>query len=82
MITATMESTSKFDLEFWDTDLDESEKEPGSGIQLLASVEHYGMTEIQWDPSGRYVATLGSIWVNSVSHLHLLFKFSFNSFLI
>ncbi|KAH9825233.1 eukaryotic translation initiation factor 3 subunit 9 [Melampsora americana] len=75
VITATMESTSKFDLEFWDTDLDDSEKELGSGIQLLASVEHYGMTEIQWDPSGRYVATLGSIWVNSMEPGYAIWDF-------
>ncbi|MBW0478474.1 hypothetical protein O181_018189 [Austropuccinia psidii MF-1] len=65
VITATLGSTSKFDLEFWDTDLDENEKDPGSGIQLLTSVEHYGMTDLQWDPSGRYVATFGSMWLNS-----------------
>ncbi|KAG0145988.1 hypothetical protein CROQUDRAFT_657918 [Cronartium quercuum f. sp. fusiforme G11] len=75
VITATLESASKFDLEFWGTDLDESEKEPGSGIQLLASVEHYGMTEIQWDPSGRYVATIGSMWVNSMEPGYAIWDF-------
>jgi hypothetical protein len=60
-------SSSKFDLEFWDTDLDESEKDLGSGISLLSSVEHYGMTELEWDPSGRYLASIGSMWLNSVS---------------
>ena len=37
-----------------------------AGIQLLATLEHYGMTAIEWDPSGRYVAVTGSTWQSSV----------------
>ncbi|KAI8459008.1 translation initiation factor eIF-3 subunit 9 [Phakopsora pachyrhizi] len=75
VVTVTLGSTSKFDLEFWDTDLDESEKELGSGIQLIGSVEHYGVTELEWDPSGRYVASIGSMWLTSVEPGYAIWDF-------
>lgn len=74
-------------MEFWDVELDKeskqqqagqdsaASKEPpsGAGISLLTTVEHYGMTGIEWDPSGRYLAAVGSIWLGSVSlHFTLL----------
>ncbi|KAI9611025.1 hypothetical protein H4Q26_008872 [Puccinia striiformis f. sp. tritici PST-130] len=68
-------SSSKFDLEFWDTDLDESDKDLGSGISLLSSVEHYGMTELEWDPSGRYLATIGSMWLSSPESGYAIWDF-------
>ena len=43
------------------------EKDAGSGIRLITTVEHYGLTDIEWDPSGRFVATSASTWMNSVS---------------
>ena len=80
LVLATLGSTTKFDLEFWDVDLDRDirqqgaletvvSKDPltGAGVTLLTSGEHYGMTGIEWDPSGRYVAAVGSIWLGSVS---------------
>ncbi|CAH7677167.1 hypothetical protein PPACK8108_LOCUS12309 [Phakopsora pachyrhizi] len=51
--TVTLGLMSKFDLELWDADLDKSEKELGSGIQPIRSVEHYGVTKLEWDPGGR-----------------------------
>ncbi|POW06563.1 hypothetical protein PSHT_10300 [Puccinia striiformis] len=75
VVTATLGSSSKFDLEFWDTDLDESDKDLGSGISLLSSVEHYGMTELEWDPSGRYLATIGSMWLSSPESGYAIWDF-------
>ena len=90
VVFGTLGSTTKFDLEFWDVDLDRDirqqgavdtviGKDPptGSGVTLLSSVEHYGMTGVEWDPSGRYVVAIGSIWLGSVSgppQLHLKLK--------
>lgn len=36
------------------------------GIQLLSTTEHYGMTAIEWDPSGRYIILAGTTWQSSV----------------
>ncbi|KAL7421607.1 Translation initiation factor 3 subunit b [Cryptotrichosporon argae] len=68
IVLATVGSSSKFDLEFWDLDFsaDDAKRDaaadPGQYVQLLAAAEHYGMTDIAWDPSGRYVATWGCSW--------------------
>ncbi|KAL8278171.1 hypothetical protein RQP46_009344 [Phenoliferia psychrophenolica] len=80
-LIATLGSNSKFDVEFWDMDLDtEGEKidekdKAGSGIRLLTTVEHYGLTDIEWDPSGRYVATSASMWMNSMESGFALWDF-------
>lgn len=71
VVAATLGSSSKCDLEFWDTELEDSDKDLGAGIALLASAEQYGMTELEWDPSGRYLAAVGSSWMNSVSLTNL-----------
>lgn len=40
------------EMEFWD----------GEELQLLGTVEHYQAKEVEWDPSGRYVASTLSYW--------------------
>ncbi|GAA5963266.1 hypothetical protein JCM3765_005781 [Sporobolomyces pararoseus] len=72
VLLATLGSNSKFDIEFWDLDLEKEEgagkdtQEAAAGIRLVTTVEHYGLTDIEWDPSGRYVATYGSMWMSTM----------------
>ena len=71
---ATLGSASKFDIEFWDLDFTTDDNprkegvEPGQYTVLLGTGDHYGVTEMMWDPSGRYLATVASAWRQSVSH--------------
>lgn len=74
VILATLRSTTVFDLEFWDLDFDTigdqkegSKNDPAASIQLMSTQEHYGVTDIEWDPTGRYVITSASFWRHSVS---------------
>lgn len=32
----------------------------------MGTAEHYGVTDIEWDPSGRYVVTSASTWRHRV----------------
>ena len=74
MVLATVGSSSKSELEFWDLDFnsdDANRREGqntdwGSGIQLLGTADHYGVTDVEWDPSGRYFATSASAWTHTV----------------
>ena len=81
-LLATLGSNTKFDVDFFDLDLDRedaakaNEADPGAAIRLVTTVEAYGMTDVEWDPSGRYVATYGSMWTASVS---CVFFTAFNS---
>ena len=36
------------------------------GLQLMNTAEHYGVTDIEWDPTGRYVATVASAFRHQV----------------
>ena len=73
-----MGSTSKSELEFWDLDFnfddtakkDASKEEWAGGIQQLGVADHYGVTDVEWDPSGRYLATAASAWTHTVRYRH------------
>lgn len=78
VVLATVGSPSKSELEFWDLDFNvddivlrrdnhPSKEEWGSGIQHLGTADHYGVTDVEWDPSGRYLATSASVWRHTVS---------------
>jgi translation initiation factor 3 subunit B len=71
---ATCGSPVKYDIEFWDVDftIDDTVNkrdvaDPGANMQLLATGEHFGMTDVAWDPSGRYLASSASAFRQSVS---------------
>lgn len=73
IVLATIGLSVKHDLEFWDVDfttddkVQKNETDPGANMTLLGSGEHYGMSEIAWDPSGRYLTSEASAFRNSVS---------------
>jgi translation initiation factor 3 subunit B len=73
VVLATVGSSSKSELEFWDLDFTsedphrrEGQAEWGGSIQLLGTADHYGVTDVEWDPSGRYLATSASAWTHTV----------------
>lgn len=74
VVVATVHSQQSFDLDFWDLDFEgekpESDKDLTANLQLMNTADHYGVTDIDWDPTGRYVATSASVWKHTVS-LHL-----------
>jgi translation initiation factor 3 subunit B len=80
---ATVGSSAKSDIEFWDLDfsIDDSatrreNAEPGANMQLLGVGDHFGVTNLAWDPSGRYLASIASAWENSVRRCEDLSNFA------
>lgn len=73
VVVATVLSQQSFDLDFWDFDFegerDEKDKDLTANLQLMSTADHYGVTDIEWDPSGRYVATSASVWKHRVSQV-------------
>jgi len=71
VVVATVLSQQSYDIDFWDFDFEgekeEKDKDLTANLQLMASSDHYGVTDIDWDPSGRYVATSASVWKHRVS---------------
>lgn len=70
VLVATVLSQQSFDLDFYDFDFegerDEKDKDLTANLQLMNTADHYGVTDIEWDPSGRYVATSASMWKHRV----------------
>jgi translation initiation factor 3 subunit B len=71
VVVATVHSQTSFDIDFWDMDFEgeksEADKDLAANLQLLQSTDHYGVTDVDWDPTGRYVVTSASSWTHSVS---------------
>ncbi|KAJ5887610.1 Eukaryotic translation initiation factor 3 subunit B [Penicillium taxi] len=72
VVVATVHSQSNFDIDFWDMDFEgekvEAEKDLAANLQLMKTVEHYGVTDIEWDPTGRFVVTSASVWTHSMEN--------------
>lgn len=70
VVVATILSQQSFDLDFWDLDFEgekpESDKDLTANLQLMNTADHYGVTDVDWDPTGRYVFTSASSWKHTV----------------
>lgn len=83
VVLATVGSPTKFDIEFLDVDftLDDTPgkvkdvENRGDLVQSLATGEHYGITDIAWDPSGRYLASWASSWNSTPEPGFMLWDF-------
>lgn len=71
VVVATVLSQQSSDLDFWDLDYEgekpEAEKDLTANLQHMNTADHYGVTEIEWDPTGRYVTSVASVWKHAVS---------------
>ncbi|KAL3496487.1 eukaryotic translation initiation factor eIF2A-domain-containing protein [Aspergillus germanicus] len=72
VVVATVHSQSSYEMDFWDMDFEgeknESEKDLAANLQLMKTAEHYGVTDIDWDPTGRYVVSSASAWTHSMEN--------------
>lgn len=78
VVVATVHNTQSSDLDFYDLDFEgekpESDKDLTANLQLMNTADHYGVTDVEWDPSGRYVATWASAWKHAVCCFPLIPK--------
>ena len=71
VVVATVMSQQSYDLGFWDMDY-EGDRQEGDNKDLTANLvlmntaDHYGVTDVEWDPTGRYVTTGASVWKHTV----------------
>jgi translation initiation factor 3 subunit B len=83
VVSATVGSPSKSELQFWDLDFNAEDfgrkeaqrDEWGGGIQHLGTADHFGVTDIEWDPSGRYLATTASSWKHLLENGYAIWDF-------
>ena len=48
---------------------------PTSPLQTMAATDHFMATDVEWDPTGRYVATCVSWWGHKVDNAYWLWSF-------
>ncbi|PWN27073.1 translation initiation factor eIF-3b [Jaminaea rosea] len=81
VVVATLGSSQKFDLEWYDVEFNAEIRQgaapvdPADEVKLIGSGEHYGITDLEWDPSGRYVATSASAWRHSLENGYAVWDF-------
>ncbi|KAK3490134.1 eukaryotic translation initiation factor 3 subunit B [Neurospora crassa] len=79
VVVATVANTQSSDLDFYDLDFEgekpESDKDLTANLQLMNTADHYGVTDVEWDPSGRFVATWASAWKHSMENGYHLYDF-------
>ena len=70
VVVATVASQQGSDLDFYDLDYEgdkqDAEKDVSANLQLMATSDHYGLTDVEWDPTGRYVVTSASMFKQQV----------------
>lgn len=71
VVVATVSVQQHSDMDFYDLDYEGEKPESDAGVaanlMLMNSEDHYGMTDVDWDPTGRYVTTSASVWTHQVS---------------
>ncbi|KIW01635.1 uncharacterized protein PV09_06822 [Verruconis gallopava] len=79
VVVATVHSQQNFELDFWDLDYegekDEAYKDLTANLMLMNTAEHYGITDLEWDPTGRYVASVASFWKHQAENGYHLYDF-------
>ena len=71
---------AQFDFEIYDCDYEgdnkDINKELNANIMAVHVGESYGTTDVEWDPTGRYIATSSSFWKHPVLIYLILLTFS------
>ncbi|KAJ1931392.1 Translation initiation factor 3 subunit b, partial [Linderina pennispora] len=64
---------------FYDVEFDQAAANKsgvaGDAISQLGAAEHYGVTDLDWDPTGRYVITSASSWRHTMENGYILWDF-------
>ncbi|KAF6844602.1 eukaryotic translation initiation factor 3 [Colletotrichum musicola] len=79
VLIATVHNSQSSDLDFYDLDFEgekpENEKDLTANLQLMNTGDHYMVTDVEWDPSGRFVATWASLWKHGMENGYHLYDF-------
>ncbi|EDK46846.1 Translation initiation factor 3 subunit b [Lodderomyces elongisporus] len=73
-------SRSSGEIEFYDVSFDDetSKKAAPANVKLLKTDKYSGMTNIAWDPSGRFLAAWSSSWLHTIENGYRIYEFTGN----
>lgn len=70
VLVGTISVQQHCDLDFYDCDYEGDrtveDTSVNANLMLMNTEEHYGVTDVEWDPTGRYVVTSASVWTHQV----------------
>ncbi|KAL9637593.1 MAG: hypothetical protein Q9164_002097 [Protoblastenia rupestris] len=79
VVVGTVLSAQSSDLDFWDLDFEgdrqDVDRDLTANLQLMNTGEHYNVTEVSWDPTGRYVMSGASVFQNAMESGYHLYDF-------
>lgn len=85
LITADVGGTTAVELDFYDFDHEggsnvnektgKKDDDLPCNLYHIGQVEHFGMTDLQWDPSGRFVASWSSCWRHATENGYKIWDF-------
>ncbi|KAI5959110.1 PRT1 [Candida theae] len=76
-VVATI-SRSSGEIEFFDVSFEDETSKKGApaNVKLLKTDQYVGMTNIAWDPSGRFVVAWSSSWLHAIDNGYRLYEFT------
>lgn len=75
---ATISRTSG-EIEFYDTSFEDDKaklKKEAQVVKLLKTEKYSGLTNLAWDPSGRFLAGWSSLWLHAIENGYRIFEFT------
>lgn len=72
---------SNGEIDFYDCSFEDDNKtanKSNNNVKLLKSEKYGGMTNLSWDPSGRFVSAWSSSWIHNIENGYKLFEFTGN----
>ncbi|KAK5050948.1 Translation initiation factor 3 subunit b [Exophiala bonariae] len=79
VVVATVSVQQHSDVDFYDLDYEgdkpESDAALAANLMLMNTEDHYGITDVEWDPTGRYVTTSASVWTHQMENGFRLWTF-------
>ncbi|ODV69725.1 translation initiation factor eIF-3b [Hyphopichia burtonii NRRL Y-1933] len=76
VVVATIAKSSG-ELDFYDTNFEEDKKSLNN-VKLLKTEKFSGITNLSWDPSGRFLAAWSSSWAHTIENGYKLYEFTGN----
>jgi translation initiation factor 3 subunit B len=79
VVVATVSVQQHSDIDFYDLDYEGEKPEENNlaaNLMLMNTEDHYGMTDIEWDPTGRFIVTSASVWTHQMENGYKIWTFS------
>ncbi|KAI3406477.2 PRT1 [Candida oxycetoniae] len=68
------------EIDFYDVSFDDETSKKGlpANVKLLKSSNYAGMTNLAWDPSGRFLSAWSSAWLHAIDNGYRIYEFTGN----